>query len=284
MGVPQMMRLSSISSQDSGFTSQDTLFLRPGSPGLRGKVRGGKTTPLGFTIEINGLFLIEAPLRLWPRPPPGAADSAPSPDGGGRRGQRQLQRPTRQCRRGQQRRPPPHHLGRVREGRRQAEAADRGQHLPTSRAAGGEEQPGMGKRNGLLSRNFDFRTIFFSQDDTASLHSAHHPPQPPPRPPVPQRCTSLDSSTSSLTSAAAAASANRPPSLPSGKKPFFGSLKKQQQQQVLQQQQQQQQLRQQQMPNFNAGKEDMGMFYLFTHFFGNCYEVIFFQLSPNLCT
>ncbi len=42
MGVPQMMRLSSISSQDSGFTSQDTLFLRPGSPGMRGKVRGGK--------------------------------------------------------------------------------------------------------------------------------------------------------------------------------------------------------------------------------------------------
>ena len=27
------LRLSSISSQDSGFTSQDTLFLRPGSPG-----------------------------------------------------------------------------------------------------------------------------------------------------------------------------------------------------------------------------------------------------------
>ena len=29
------MRLSSISSQDSGFTSQDTLFLRPGSPGRK---------------------------------------------------------------------------------------------------------------------------------------------------------------------------------------------------------------------------------------------------------
>ena len=35
---PQMMRLSSISSQDSGFTSQDTLFLRPGSPSNRSKV------------------------------------------------------------------------------------------------------------------------------------------------------------------------------------------------------------------------------------------------------
>ncbi len=38
MGVSQMMRLSSISSQDSGFTSQDTLFLRPGSPGSKAKV------------------------------------------------------------------------------------------------------------------------------------------------------------------------------------------------------------------------------------------------------
>ena len=144
-----------------------------------------------------------------------------------------------------------------------------------------------GKEIVCYPATFDFRTIFFSQDDTASLHSVHPPPQPPPRPPVPQRCTSLDSSTSSLTSAAASSSsssANRPPSLPSGKKPFFGSLKKQQQQQVLQQQQQQQQLRQQQMPNFNAGKEDMGMFYLFTHFLGNCYKVTFSQLSPNLCT
>ncbi len=48
MGVPQMMRLSSISSQDSGFTSQDTLFLRPGSPGMRGKVRGGKDDATWF--------------------------------------------------------------------------------------------------------------------------------------------------------------------------------------------------------------------------------------------
>ena len=107
-------------------------------------------------------FLIEAPLRLWPRPPPGTADGAPSPDGGGRRGQRRLQRPTRQRRRrGQHGRPPPHHLGRVREGRRQAEAADRGQHLPASRAAGGEEQPGMGERNSLLSCNFLFPHDFF---------------------------------------------------------------------------------------------------------------------------
>ena len=29
---PNPLRLSSVSSQDSGFTSQDTLFLRPGSP------------------------------------------------------------------------------------------------------------------------------------------------------------------------------------------------------------------------------------------------------------
>lgn len=34
------MRLSSISSQDSGFTSQDTLFLRPGSPGRKLPVSG----------------------------------------------------------------------------------------------------------------------------------------------------------------------------------------------------------------------------------------------------
>ena len=33
--VPPAMRLSSVSSQDSGFTSQDTLFLRPGSPSRR---------------------------------------------------------------------------------------------------------------------------------------------------------------------------------------------------------------------------------------------------------
>ena len=38
---PQMMRLSSISSQDSGFTSQDTLFLRPNSPSNRSKVHNG---------------------------------------------------------------------------------------------------------------------------------------------------------------------------------------------------------------------------------------------------
>ncbi len=35
---PTMMRLSSISSQDSGFTSQDTLFMRPNSPSNRSKV------------------------------------------------------------------------------------------------------------------------------------------------------------------------------------------------------------------------------------------------------
>ena len=39
------MRLSSISSQDSGFTSQDTLFLRPGSPG-RVKTPGGSDQDL----------------------------------------------------------------------------------------------------------------------------------------------------------------------------------------------------------------------------------------------
>jgi hypothetical protein len=37
---PTMMRLSSISSQDSGFTSQDTLFMRPNSPSNRSKVVG----------------------------------------------------------------------------------------------------------------------------------------------------------------------------------------------------------------------------------------------------
>ena len=45
---PQMMRLSSISSQDSGFTSQDTLFLRPGSPSNRSKV-GDVARPRNLT-------------------------------------------------------------------------------------------------------------------------------------------------------------------------------------------------------------------------------------------
>ena len=41
-GVPGGVRLSSVSSQDSGFTSQDTLFLRPGSPRRNG---GGQQPP-----------------------------------------------------------------------------------------------------------------------------------------------------------------------------------------------------------------------------------------------
>ena len=43
------MRLSSISSPDSGFTSQDTLFLRPGSPtSQRAK------TPNGSDQDLSG--------------------------------------------------------------------------------------------------------------------------------------------------------------------------------------------------------------------------------------
>ena len=45
------LRLSSISSQDSGFTSQDTLFLRPGSP--TGSQRASKT-PDGSEAELSG--------------------------------------------------------------------------------------------------------------------------------------------------------------------------------------------------------------------------------------
>ena len=45
------LRLSSISSQDSGFTSQDTLFLRPGSPGS-----GRAKTPSvdGSDVDLSG--------------------------------------------------------------------------------------------------------------------------------------------------------------------------------------------------------------------------------------
>ena len=50
------MRLSSISSQDSGFTSQDTLFLpRPGSPSTRNKVRKFKK---GYQYTVLKLSLI----------------------------------------------------------------------------------------------------------------------------------------------------------------------------------------------------------------------------------
>ena len=45
------LRLSSISSQDSGFTSQDTLFLRPGSP--TGSQRASKT-PDGSDVDLSG--------------------------------------------------------------------------------------------------------------------------------------------------------------------------------------------------------------------------------------
>ena len=44
------LRLSSISSQDSGFTSQDTLFLRPGSP--TGSQRA--KTPDGSEVDLSG--------------------------------------------------------------------------------------------------------------------------------------------------------------------------------------------------------------------------------------
>merc|ERR1719245_2989954 len=44
------LRLSSISSQDSGFTSQDTLFLRPGSP--TGSQRA--KTPDGSEGDLSG--------------------------------------------------------------------------------------------------------------------------------------------------------------------------------------------------------------------------------------
>jgi len=62
------LRLSSISSQDSGFTSQDTLFLRPGSPGSgRAKTpsvdgsdvdlsgSGGSTPGAGWTGLVQGM-------------------------------------------------------------------------------------------------------------------------------------------------------------------------------------------------------------------------------------
>ena len=45
------LRLSSISSQDSGFTSQDTLFLRPGSPASS---RANGSQPDGSDGDLSG--------------------------------------------------------------------------------------------------------------------------------------------------------------------------------------------------------------------------------------
>lgn len=45
------LRLSSISSQDSGFTSQDTLFIRPGSPGSS---RTGNPQGEGSDGDLSG--------------------------------------------------------------------------------------------------------------------------------------------------------------------------------------------------------------------------------------
>ena len=64
------MRLSSISSQDSGFTSQDTLFLRPGSPGSgsgrlktpEGESEGDTGTPSGGSTPSWGGGMVQGPL------------------------------------------------------------------------------------------------------------------------------------------------------------------------------------------------------------------------------
>jgi hypothetical protein len=57
-GLVHPMRLSSISSQDSGFTSQDTLFLRPGSPSSAAAGghhhRGTAKTPDGSDPDLSG--------------------------------------------------------------------------------------------------------------------------------------------------------------------------------------------------------------------------------------
>jgi len=55
------LRLSSISSQDSGFTSQDTLFLRPGSPGS-----GRAKTPDGSDGDLSGSGGSTPGANNWP--------------------------------------------------------------------------------------------------------------------------------------------------------------------------------------------------------------------------
>ena len=192
------MRLSSISSQDSGFTSQDTLFTRPGSPG-KNKVTLYRTFPqkIKYCFRRHFLLYTKQPFQVLHGSDVDAASLGQGSNGNDR----------------------PHTI---------SSAYEKGHQRPQLQPY--TFQPPENQMDAVRLTIILSLFFFVFVESCRSRINKSFTPQVESRsgtlrkPPVPQRCVSLDGSSVSVPMPT-----GPKPALPSGKKPHITGQQQQQQ-------------------------------------------------------